>query len=177
MKKVVAICLLMIFLLGGGMSLDAKTTKKKSNSKARTIQTSSSKELPKFDDFFVWGYNSELEKDMYIIRNDISSKLKKYGYIKKWDKFINHVGDFTSYNRYGGPEIWVSDASGCFSWDVIIKFKSKSECLKYWDYLKGIGFSAKSGISDWIYKGECMAVLQIYPKDNMYEINLRGAEE
>ena len=40
MKKVITICLLVVTLLVGGMTMDAKTTKKKG--KARTAQTSSS---------------------------------------------------------------------------------------------------------------------------------------
>lgn len=41
MKKIITICFLVVTLLAGGMTMDAKTTKKKS-SKARTSQTSSS---------------------------------------------------------------------------------------------------------------------------------------
>lgn len=40
MKKVITICLLVVTLLAGGMSMDAKTTKK--TSKAKTTRTSSS---------------------------------------------------------------------------------------------------------------------------------------
>lgn len=81
MKKVITLCLLIFSLLAGGTSLEAKTTKKKSNSKAGTAQTSSAKSLSK--------------KDQMV------GILKKYRNQQTDGYFITDI------NNDGNPELWI----------------------------------------------------------------------
>ena len=68
MKKVITICLLIVTLLAGGMTMEAKTTKKKG--KTRTTQTSSAQwngDIPSakiIEQFFMGGL-SEAQKSKY----------------------------------------------------------------------------------------------------------------
>lgn len=142
MKKVITICLLVITLLAGVMTIEAKTTKKKSNSKSRTTQTSSSKELPKFEDFYIWGYSDDFEKNMYLIQPNLKiliNNLSKYDYHYKGNKFLSHDGDYYRFTRNGGPEILVTDNYASMG-DIQIIFNRLNELEKYWEYLKSIGF-------------------------------------
>lgn len=84
MKKAITICLLVITLLAGGMTMDAKTTKKKGKAKARTTQTTSSKwngDIPSASflaDTFFFGYDhpnngSTFKSHGYTIREEYGS--------------------------------------------------------------------------------------------------------
>ena len=145
MKKIISVCLLVVSFLMVGMTMDAKTTKKKSTTK--TAQTASSKELPKFEDFYFWGYSDDNEKNMFILQpslKQLQKDLSKYGYQYKGIKFLNHSGDYYRFTRAGGPEILITDYSGYA--DIFITFNGSNELKKYLEYLKSIGFKGENNI-------------------------------
>lgn len=169
----ITILMLVAVILLGSMTANAKTTKKKSNSKARTTQTASSKELPKFEDFYVWGYNPFLEKNGYLIQNkkSLQSNLSKIGYSYKGIETIHMTGDFYKFNRTGGPELLISEETA--GEDIYIRFKNNSALKEYWDYLKSIGFketpdNGRRWESETIYEMKKDNVITSYSTGNMY---------
>ena len=80
MKKIITIALLVVTILAGGMTMEAKTTKKKGNSKARTSQTSSN-----IDDLLD---QYDLAVDMlFPFYNEESGSI--YGWGSEFIKFCN----------------------------------------------------------------------------------------
>ena len=176
MKKLATILVLVSALIFGGMNIEAKTTKKKSNSKSRTTQTSSSKELPKFEDFYQWGYNPFLEKNGYLIQNkkSLQSNLSKIGYSYKGIETVHMTGDFYKFNRTGGPELLISEETA--GEDICMRFKNNSALKEYWEYLKSIGFketpdNGRKWESETIYEMKKDNVITSYSTGHMYGLH------
>ena len=171
MKKIVTILMLVATIFVGGMTIDAQTTKKKSTTK--TAQTASSKVLPKFEDFYVWGYNPFLEKNGYLIQNkkSLQSNLSKIGYSYKGIQLIHMTGDFYKFNRPGGPELLISEETA--GADIYIRFKNNSSLKEYWEYLKSIGFketpdNGRRWESETIYEMKKDNVITSYSTGELY---------
>lgn len=147
MKKLATILMLVIVLLAGGMTMEAKTTIKKGKAKLRTAQTSSPKSLSKKD--------------------QLLGKLKKY-------RNQNTEGYFlTDINNDGSPELWID----CMGDEAInghkdIYYFDKSGVLKK-DVIqtgrRANDFCIKDGILYLVYEDE---IYEISFQNNKFQKNL-----
>ena len=130
MKKVITICFLVVTLLAGGMTMDAKTTKKKS-SKARTTSTQKSSK-PSGALALV---NIQNGGKLYLMNNGIVKVTPS-----SWDSDGNYVKSNGAYimswgsGSYGDNKISV--IYGNIMYTVITSFYDYSE---FWDYYSDHG--------------------------------------
>lgn len=139
MKKIITICLLVITLLAGGMTAEAKTTKKKG--KARTTQSNKStvdgSSKLDYDTFFSDQGGFEFKNMM-----EIESALYKAGFkLKSSSTQYKFTCNGTTVEIYGdGDQIEIS-----------IKFMSKKNSETFVSKMEDSGFeykySTRSGIS------------------------------
>lgn len=137
MKRIITVCLLIMAVITGSFSIDAKTTSKK-RSKAKTSQSTRPSSTPK-----EFGVELFLEQDgissngtedftCYTFRSGIGTSLKKLGFIKTGEKY-----------KKDGIEVELTEVKFknlYYTTGVSINFPNSNERDRFIELTKPLGF-------------------------------------
>lgn len=137
MRKIITICLLIITIFTGGMSLDAKTSKKKS--KARTTNRVKTETYTELEKQFI--LPSELVTKRNVKQNtDILKYLKNKGFKitydplgEKWESAYKEVLDSETGKMYSMELFWNCGAHSC---SIHINFANKQDARNFYKKTK-----------------------------------------